>query len=129
MSSETAQLLGERNETEKEVKKLEQQWQDLKVDYERLEMLLEKAKQESESGNDRKISTATLKETLIMQTREQENNYSKLKNVRIFYYFQSLLEIAFILQQISHLQMSKEDRRKQIEMWTDLADLFELKKR
>lgn len=34
-----------------------------------------------------------------------------------------------IFQQISHLQMTKEDRRKQIEMWADLADLFELKKR
>jgi hypothetical protein len=76
-------LQAERNETEKEVKKLEQNWQDLKMDYERLEMLLEKANQESEGAKDRKTtSTTTLKETLVMQTREQENIYSKLKNVR-----------------------------------------------
>lgn len=55
-------------------------WQDFKIDYERLEMLLEKAKQESEGSNDRK-SSITLKETLIMQTKEQENIYGKLKNV------------------------------------------------
>lgn len=85
LSSETAQLQAERNDTEKEVKKLEQSWQDLKMDYERLEMLLEKANQESEGSKDRKGTTTTLKETLIMQTREQENTYSKLKNVRNFF--------------------------------------------
>jgi len=37
--------------------------------------------------------------------------------------------ISISLQQISHLNMTKEDRRKQIVMWTDLAELFELKKR
>jgi hypothetical protein len=62
------------------VKKLEQIWQDLKIDYDRVDNLLEKAKQESEMPKDRK-NTTTLKETLTMQLREQENIYSRLKNV------------------------------------------------
>jgi hypothetical protein len=38
-----------------------------------------------------------------------------------------MIENILNFQQISHLQMTKEDRRKQIELWTDLAELFELK--
>lgn len=86
LSSETAQLHAEKNETEMEVKKLEQHWQDLKMEYERHEMLLEKAKQESESSTEKKgtMPSATLKETLALQIREQENLHSKFKNVNIF---------------------------------------------
>lgn len=87
MSSETAQLHAEFNDTEKEVKKLEQKWQELKLEYDRAEMLLDKATQESEdSPNNRKKSgddkPTTLRETLTLQLREQENIYGKLKNVR-----------------------------------------------
>lgn len=85
LSSETAQLHAEFVETEKEVKKLEQKWQDLKLEYDRAEMLLEKARQESEdSPKDRKTDgekQATLRETLALQLREQENVYTKLKTV------------------------------------------------
>lgn len=85
LSSETAQLHAEFVETEKEVRKLEQKWQDLKMEYDRAEMLLEKARQESEeSPRPRKTSDvkqATLRETLTLQLREQENIYSKLRNV------------------------------------------------
>lgn len=81
-----AELQAEKNDIEKEVKKLEQYWQDLKMEYERQEMLLEKAKQESENSKEKKPSmiNATLKETLGMQLKEQENIHSKLKNVRNF---------------------------------------------
>jgi predicted nuclease with TOPRIM domain len=85
LSSETAQLHAEYVDTEKEVKKLEQKWQELKLEYDRAEMLLEKAIQESEESP-RKRRTAegkpvTLRETLTMQLREQENIYAKLKTV------------------------------------------------
>jgi hypothetical protein len=69
------------NETDKEVKKLEQKWQDLKIDFDRLEMLLQKAKQETETPKDK--NTTTLRETTLMQLREQENIYAKLKNVNV----------------------------------------------
>jgi peptidoglycan hydrolase CwlO-like protein len=86
LSSETAQLHAEYVETEKEVKKLEQKWQDLKLAYDRAEMLLEKAREESEDlPKERKkneVKQSTLRETLSMQLREQENAYSKLRNVR-----------------------------------------------
>lgn len=85
LSSEIAQLQGEINETEREVKKLEQKWQDLKIDYDRAEMLLEKARMESgeiSPQNKRDGKQMTLKETLTMQLKEQENIYSKLKTVR-----------------------------------------------
>lgn len=85
LSSETAQLYAEYNDTEKEVKKLEQKWQELKLDYDRAEMLLEKARLETESSPLNLKSDGgqprTLKETLTLQLREQENIYSKLKIV------------------------------------------------
>ena len=88
LSSETAQLQAEKNETELEVKKLEQHWQDLKMEYERHELLLEKAKQESDSSKEKNgiMPSATLKETLALQIREQENTNSKLKNVSFLYF-------------------------------------------
>jgi septal ring factor EnvC (AmiA/AmiB activator) len=76
-------LQAEYNETDKELKKLEEKWKDLKTDQERLEKLLDKAKSEAEEPNDRNPNTSTLKETLTMQLREQENTYSRLKNVSI----------------------------------------------
>lgn len=84
LSSETAQLQAEYVETEKEVKKLEQKWQDLKLEYDRAEMLLEKARQESEDSPPRNADgkSSTLRETLTMQLREQENIFAKLKNVK-----------------------------------------------
>lgn len=88
LSSETAQLQAELVDSEKEVKKLEQKWQELKLEYERAEMLLEKARQESEDSPSKRKQLdgkpTTLKETLTMQLREQENIYAKFKNVRIY---------------------------------------------
>lgn len=88
LSSETVQLQAEFNETEKEVKKLEQKWQELKLDYDRAEMLLDKARHESEDApknvKQGDVKPTTLKETLTMQLREQENIYARMKNVRIF---------------------------------------------
>lgn len=87
LSSETAQLYAEHSETEKEVKKLEIHWQELKVEYDRAEMLLEKAQQETDKSpkmlKQGEGQPRTLKETLTMQLREQENIYAKLKNVRM----------------------------------------------
>lgn len=75
-------------ETDKEVRKLEQKWQELKLEYDRSEMLLEKARQESDENPQARRRTdekpTTLRETLTMQLREQENVYGKLKNVRKF---------------------------------------------
>ncbi|KAG5670735.1 hypothetical protein PVAND_000977 [Polypedilum vanderplanki] len=107
LSSELSSLKQEFSDTDRELRKLEEKWKDLKTDQERLEKLLEKAKTEND-GN-RNGNSTTLRETLSMQLREQENTYARLKN------------------QISHLQMTKEDRRKQIELWNDLAELFDLK--
>lgn len=85
LSSETAQLHAEYVDTEKEVKKLEQKWQELKLEFDRADMLLEKARQESEESPKKRKSVdgkpITLRETLTMQLREQENVYAKLKNV------------------------------------------------
>lgn len=134
LSSETAQLHAEFIDTEKEVKKLEQKWQELKLEYDRSEMLLEKAKLESdENAQGRRRSDekpTTLRETLSMQLREQENVYGKLKNVRKVFKFldRSLTSFNFFKER-DHLQSSKENRRKQIEMWTDLSELFDLKKK
>lgn len=36
---------------------------------------------------------------------------------------------SFSFQQRDHFQSTKDDRRKQIEMWGDLIDLFEVKKK
>lgn len=76
------------------MKKLEQKWQELKLEYDRAEMLLEKATQESEDSpkNSKKPEekSMTLKETLTLQLREQENIYAKLKHVRILSYLTKL---------------------------------------
>lgn len=85
LSSETAQIQGEISETEKIVRKLEQKWQDLKMEYDRAEMLLEKARQEGGKGSPRKKrgdgKQMSLKETLTMQLKEQEDIYSKMRSV------------------------------------------------
>jgi hypothetical protein len=40
------------------------------------------------------------------------------------------LSVTFrLFKERDHLQSTKEDRRKQIEMWTDISELFELKKK
>lgn len=57
------------------------------MEYDRAEMLLEKAQQESDKSpkmlkQGGEGQPRTLKETLTMQLREQENIYAKLKNVR-----------------------------------------------
>lgn len=74
--------MAEYSDTEKEVRKLEQKWQELKAEYDRSQMLLEKAREETDSPkNHRNGKATTLKETLAMQLREQENIYGRLKNV------------------------------------------------
>lgn len=84
LSSETAQIQGEINELEREVRKLETKWQDLKLEYDRSEMLLEKARQEGGNGSPKKKKDGkqmSLKETLTMQLKEQEELYSKMRAV------------------------------------------------
>jgi hypothetical protein len=91
LSAESAQLQAEINESDKEIKKLEQKWQDLKIEYDRAEVLLETARAELRSlaniGTSDNKKTVSLKETLNMQIREQENIFNKLRNVRYFYRF------------------------------------------
>lgn len=82
------------------MKKLEQKWQELKLDYDRAEMLLEKARQESEDSpkNINKGDVKpNLKETLTMQLREQEKIYAKFKNVRIFVNFELCRFDSFVV--------------------------------
>lgn len=114
LSSETAQLHAEHVDTEKEVKKLEQKWQDLKLEYDRAEMLLEKARQESEElPKDRKATdgkqATTLRETLALQLREQENVYAKLKNVSFFWTVIQVYQkfLAFLRNAIIYKQPKK----------------------
>lgn len=58
------------------------------MEYDRAEMLLEKAREESTEMSKQQLKNdvkqTTLRETLSLQLREQENIYSKLRNVRIF---------------------------------------------
>ena len=67
-----------------ELKKLEQKWQDLKMDYDRSELLLEKAREEMSESSTDFIKPVSLKDTLNQQIIEQENIYTKLRNVLIF---------------------------------------------
>lgn len=39
------------------------------------------------------------------------------------------MNLTVLFKERDHLQSTKEERRKQIEMWTDLKELFELKKK
>lgn len=84
LSSESAQLQAEINETDKVIKRMEQKWQDLKIEYDRAELLLEKAREEMQEDNvvpGTEKSQSSLKETLSLQIHEQESIFAKLKNV------------------------------------------------
>lgn len=66
-------MQSEINETEKTIKKLEENWQDLQHEYHRLQMLLEKTK-EQEAGN-------SLRDILSDQIRKEEKQRSQLAEV------------------------------------------------
>lgn len=75
MTAEQATIQSDINETTRNIKKLEENWKDLQVEYERLEMLLEKSRE--------KDTQDTLRETLSQQIYQQEKLRSKYGEVRI----------------------------------------------
>lgn len=103
-------------DTDKSIKSLEQQWQELQLEFERSQLLLEKANEEianlaaindeAVSGKSTRIS---LKETLAQQIFEQETISKRL------------------IEERGNLQGSKTERLRQQEMWGDLKRLFEVK--
>ena len=76
-------MQAEINETDKEIKRMEQKWQDLKIDYDRAELLLGKAQEEMQEGSvsGPEKGQSSLKETLNLQIHEQESIFAKLKTV------------------------------------------------
>uniref|UniRef100_A0A4Y0BKK8 Uncharacterized protein n=1 Tax=Anopheles funestus TaxID=62324 RepID=A0A4Y0BKK8_ANOFN len=107
LNAESATMQSKITETERAIRKLEQEWQELQMEHERSQLLLEKANEEmSTDGNGERVS---LKETLSQQILEQETTLKRLTE-----------EKALLLA-------SKNDRAQQLEMWTDLKKLFEVK--
>uniref|UniRef100_A0A336MSW3 CSON000794 protein n=1 Tax=Culicoides sonorensis TaxID=179676 RepID=A0A336MSW3_CULSO len=101
LSAEQATMQSEINETTRNIKKLEENWQDLQVEFERLEMLLEKTRE--------KNTQDTLRETLSQQIHQQEKLRLKYGEDK------------------KHLEDSREIRAKQQELWMDVCRLFEVK--
>lgn len=64
LSAEQATMQTQINESTKNIKKLEENWQDLQVEYERLEMLLETTRKQD--------TQETVRETLSQQIHKQE---------------------------------------------------------
>lgn len=75
LSAEQATMQSEINETTRNIKKLEENWQDLQVEFERLEMLLESTRQ--------KNTQDTLRETLSQQIHQQEKFRLKFGEVNM----------------------------------------------
>lgn len=101
-------------EADKSIKSLESQWQELQLEFERSELLLEKANEEIANlaaidGSTGKTTRVSLKETLAQQIFEQETVGKRLAEER------------------ATLQGSKVERQRQQEMWGDLKRLFEVK--
>lgn len=102
-------------ETDKSIKSLESQWQELQLEFERSELLLEKANEEianlaAINGDGSSSGTrVSLKETLAQQIFEQETVGKRLAEEK------------------TALQGSKMERQRQQEMWGDLKRLFEVK--
>uniref|UniRef100_A0A182W2L2 IFT81 calponin homology domain-containing protein n=1 Tax=Anopheles minimus TaxID=112268 RepID=A0A182W2L2_9DIPT len=107
LNAESATMQSKITETERAIRKLEQEWQELQLEHERSQLLLEKANEEmSTVGNGERVS---LKETLSQQILEQETTLKRLTEEKVL------------------LLASKNDRAQQLEMWTDLRKLFEVK--
>ncbi|EAA03674.3 AGAP002293-PA [Anopheles gambiae str. PEST] len=110
LNAESATMQSKITETERAIHKLEQEWQELQLEHERSQLLLEKANEElsaaSAAGSGERVS---LKETLSQQILEQEASLKRLTEEK------------------ANLQASKTDRAQQLQMWTDLRKLFEVK--
>ncbi|XP_053659911.1 intraflagellar transport protein 81 homolog [Anopheles marshallii] len=107
LNAESATMQSKIAEAERAIRKLEQEWQELQMEHERSQLLLEKANEElATNGNGERVS---LKETLSQQILEQETTLKRLTEERV------------------SLHASKNDRVQQLEMWTDLRKLFEVK--
>ncbi|XP_053682142.1 intraflagellar transport protein 81 homolog [Sabethes cyaneus] len=115
LNAESAVMQTKIAEAEKAIKTLEQHWQELQLEYERSELMLEKANEEivvsaeppgGESGGK---PHASLKETLAQQIFEQETIGKRLQEDKIT------------------LQSGKARRQRQQEMWSDLRNLFDVK--
>ncbi|XP_055605755.1 intraflagellar transport protein 81 homolog [Uranotaenia lowii] len=111
LNAESAVMQTKITEADKAIKSLEQQWQELQLEYERSELLLEKAGEElaaavtDPSGKTR----LSLKETLSQQIFEQETIGKRM------------------LEDRNRLQGNRTERQRQQEMWGDLKRLFEVK--
>uniref|UniRef100_A0A182XVD4 IFT81 calponin homology domain-containing protein n=1 Tax=Anopheles stephensi TaxID=30069 RepID=A0A182XVD4_ANOST len=107
LNAESATMQTKITETERAIHKLEQEWQELQMEHERSQLLLEKVNEEmSTAGNGERVS---LKETLSQQILEQEAAIKRLSEERTM------------------LLATKNDRAQQLEMWSDLRKLFEVK--
>ncbi|XP_035896883.1 intraflagellar transport protein 81 homolog isoform X2 [Anopheles stephensi] len=107
LNAESATMQTKITETERAIHKLEQEWQELQMEHERSQLLLEKVNEEmSTAGNGERVS---LKETLSQQILEQEAAIKRLSEERTM------------------LLATKNDRVQQLEMWSDLRKLFEVK--
>ncbi|XP_063696260.1 intraflagellar transport protein 81 homolog [Culicoides brevitarsis] len=103
LSAEQATMQSEINEATRNIKKLEENWQDLQVEYERLNMLMENTK--------KKDAQDTVRETLSKEISQQEKLRSKYGEEK------------------TYLTESREIRAKQQELWSDVCRLFEVKAR
>ncbi|XP_050081847.1 intraflagellar transport protein 81 homolog [Anopheles aquasalis] len=110
LNAESATMQSKITETERAIRTLEQQWQELQLEHERSQLLLEKANEEMVSvGGGGTGGRTSLKETLSQQIFEQETIAKRLSEEK------------------ARLGASKADRVQQLEMWTDLRRLFEVK--
>ncbi|KXJ81112.1 intraflagellar transport protein 81 homolog [Aedes albopictus] len=114
LNAESAVMQSKITEADKSIKWLESQWQELQLEFERSELLLEKANEEIANlaaldGSTGKTARVSLKETLAQQIFEQETVGKRLAEER------------------ATLQGSKVERQRQQEMWGDLKRLFEVK--
>lgn len=73
MSAEQATMQSEINETTRNIKKLEENWQDLQVEYERLNMLMENTKKQD--------AQETVRETLSKEIYNHEKLRTKYEEV------------------------------------------------
>ncbi|XP_053670813.1 intraflagellar transport protein 81 homolog [Anopheles nili] len=107
LNAESATMQTKITESERAIHTLEQQWQELQMEHERSQLLLEKANEElSATGTTGRTS---LKETLSQQILEQETSVKRL------------------VEEKANLLASKNDRAQQLQMWSDLRKLFEVK--
>lgn len=120
MTAEQATIQSDINETTRNIKKLEENWKDLQVEYERLEMLLEKSRE--------KDTQDTLRETLSQQIYQQEKLRSKYGEVRISFLLKLWeKKLSFFLKEKTKLTETRELRAKQQDLWMNVCRIFEVK--